>query len=342
MIYDTVSEDIKCILSEINNIFVKEKDILVTGGAGFIGSYLCDVLVELGANVTCLDNFSTGLTENIDHLLGKSNFHLIKENVSNFDSATKYDHILHFASRPSPEEYQLNPIKTLLTNSLGSYRMLELARKCDSEILFASSSEVYGDAKVVPTPETYWGNVNPVGARSCYDEGKRFGEALVMAYFKEHQLKTHIARIHNTYGPRLRADGLYGRAVSRFISQAISGLDLTIYGDGLQTRSFCYVTDTVRGILLLLASKNSRGRIFNIGNQEEVSILELANKIRKLTESRSGIRFCPAATDDPRRRCPDIRKASRELLWSPKIKLDGGLARTIEWFKSNSFTARQT
>ena len=339
MIDTIVSEDIKRIATELNDVFPEGKDILVTGGAGFIGSYLCDALVEVGANVTCLDDFSTGLTANIDHLLGKSNFRLVKEDVSNLDGAEKYDFVLHFASRASPEEYQLNPVKTLRANSLGSYRMLELARKCDSKILFASSSEVYGDSPVVPTPETYWGNVNPVGVRSCYDEGKRFSEALSMAYHREHGLATTILRIHNTYGPRIRADGAYGRALPRFVAQALRNDDLTVHGDGSQTRSFCYITDMALGILSALVCKNLVGEVINLGNPTEISIIDLAKTVIRLTGSTSKIAFRPLPEDDPRRRCPKIEKAQEILGWTPKVALEDGVKRTVDWFsaRQNNF-----
>ena len=333
MIDNIVSEDIKRIVNEMNDVFPEGKDILVTGGAGFIGSHLCDVLVEPGANVTCLDDFSTGLTANIDHLLGKSNFRLVKEDVSNFDGTEKYDYVLHFASRASPEEYQLNPIKTLLANSLGSYRMLELARTCDATILFGSSSEVYGDAKVIPTPETSWGNVNPIGLRSCYDEGKRFGEALFMAYHRQYGLDVRVVRIHNTYGPRLRADGYYARALSRFVFQALKGEDITVYGDGMQTRSFCYITDTLRGLLQAVVVEEAEGETINIGSPVETTILDLAQRIRELIGSKSRITFHQFPEDDPKRRCPDITKAKRILNWAPKISLGEGLDRTIRWFR---------
>jgi len=333
VIDDIVSEDVKRIVNELNDVFPEGKDVLVTGGAGFIGSYLCDVLVEPGANVTCLDDFSTGLTANIDHLLGKSNFRLVKEDVSNFDGTEKYDYVLHFASRASPEEYQLHPIKTLLANSLGSYKMLELARKCDATILFASSSEVYGDAKVVPTPETFWGNVNPIGLRSCYDEGKRFGEALFMAYYRRYGLDVRVVRIHNTYGPRLRADGYYARALSRFIFQALKGEDITVYGDGMQTRSFCYITDTLRGLLQVVVVEEAKGETINIGSPVETTILDLAQGIRELIGSKSRITFHQFPEDDPKRRCPDITKAKRILNWAPKVSFGEGLDRTIRWFR---------
>lgn len=335
MIDKIISEDVKRIVTKTNHAFPKGKDVLVTGGAGFIGSYLCDSLVEMGTNVTCLDDFSTGLTDNIAHLLGKSNFRLAKEDVSRFDGTEKYDYILHFASRASPEEYQLNPVKTLLANSLGTHRLLEFARKCDSKILFASSSEVYGDSTVVPTPETYWGNVNPVGVRSCYDEGKRFSEALFMAYHRKYGLATTILRIHNTYGPRIRSDGAYGRAIPRFMAQALRNDDLTVYGDGSQSRSFCYITDTILGVLLALVHKDSVGEVVNLGNPNEISIIDLAKEIIAITGSKSKIVFCQLPEDDPRRRCPKIEKAKKILGWMPKVTLDEGLERTVNWLREN-------
>lgn len=333
MIDKIVLEDVQRIANDARIGAFRDKRVLVTGGAGFIGSYLCDVLVEVGASVTCLDNFSTGLVENIDHLEGRKNFKLLKKDTSTFEGEERYDYILHFASRASPEDYQIHPIETLLTNSNGSHRMLELARKHDSRILFASSSEVYGRANVIPTPEIHWGNVNPVGIRSCYDEGKRFGEALFMAYYREYGLDTRIVRIHNTYGSRLRADGNYARALSRFVVQALKNEDITVYGDGSQTRSFCYVADTVRGILLMLLSEKLKGEVINIGSPQEITVLELAKKIREIIRSKSKITFHPFLEDDPERRCPDISKAKRILDWTPTISLDEGLIRTIEWFR---------
>ena len=335
MIDNTVSEDIQQILSRIKSAAFQDSSILVTGGGGFIGSYLCDTLVRTEANVTCLDNFSTGVAENVDHLLKKRNFRMVRKDVSNFESDESYDFVLHFASRASPEEYQLNPVKTLLANSHGSYRVLELARKHDSRILFASSSEVYGDAEVIPTPESYWGNVNPIGVRSCYDEGKRFGEALFMAYNRQYRLDTRIVRIHNTYGPRLRADGAYARALSRFVLQALKGEDLTVYGDGTQTRSFSYITDTTTGILLMASSQKCSGEVCNIGNVEEVKIIDLANKIRQIVGSKSKVTFGPLPSDDPKRRHPDIIKAKKFLAWQPETSLEEGLERTIHWFRSS-------
>lgn len=332
MIDDIVLEDVQWVINDLKPGVFRDKHVLVTGGAGFIGSYLCDVLVELGARVACLDNFSTGLIKNIDHLIERGNFKLIKDDVSNFESEERYDYILHLASRASPEEYQLHPIETLLANSYGSHRMLELARKHDSRILFASSSEVYGDAEVIPTPETYWGNVNPVGVRSCYDEGKRFGEAFFMAYYREYRLDTRIVRIHNTYGPRLRADGDYARALSRFILQALTGENLTVYGDGSQTRSFCYIRDTVLGILLALGNESAKGEVVNIGYPREVSILHLAKMVRDAVGCNSQITFHSLPEDDPKRRLPDVEKAKKVLGWEPKTGLEEGLKRTVSWY----------
>jgi len=333
MIDEIVSEDLQWIINDFKIGVFEDKNVLVTGGAGFIGSYLCDVLVKLDASVTCLDDFSTGLIENIDHLFKRRNFKLIKQDVAELRGEEEYDYILHFASRASPEDYQLHPAETLLANSIGSYRMLELARKHKSRILFASSSEVYGNTKVIPTPETYWGNVNPVGPRSCYDEGKRFAEALFMAYYREYGVDVRIVRIHNTYGPRLRADGNYARALSRFIMQALNGANITVYGDGTQTRSFCYITDTILGILLALSNNRSKGQVFNIGSSDERTILQLAGIVKQIVGSRSQIVFESLPPDDPERRCPDISKAAQVLEWSPQVALEKGLPRTIDWFR---------
>lgn len=335
MIDSIVQDDVEKVRSVLRKGDFENKLVLITGGAGFVGSWICDVLVDFNAEVTCLDDFSTGKRENIDHLLGKSHFKFVEDDVCNFQSKVKFDYVLHLASRASPEEYQQHPIKTLKANSLGSYNVLELARKNDARILFASTSEVYGDAQIIPTPETYWGNVNPIGVRSCYDEGKRFGEALFMAYHRQYGLDVRIARIFNSYGPRLRSEGAYGRAVSRFITQALTGQHLTVYGDGTQTRSFCYITDTVAGVLFLLTNEKARGEVVNVGNSEEVAILELAQRIKRLTNSVSPIAFHSLPKDDPKRRCPDIDKAQMLLRWKPKISLDAGLWRTTIWFKSN-------
>jgi len=306
--------------------------VLVTGGAGFIGSWLCDVLIGFEAEVTAVDDFSTGRMRNIDHLTKNPNFKLVQCDACTFQSKEKFDFVLHLAGHASPEEYSTHPIETLQASSFGSANMAELARKDDAAVLFASTSEVYGDAEVVPTPESYWGKVNPIGPRSCYDEGKRFAEALFVAYCKQYGLKVRIPRIFNSYGPRLREDGLYGRAMSRFITQALADKPITVYGDGKQTRSFCYITDTVTGLMLLTASDKAKGEVVNVGSAQEVTILELAKKIKELTKCSSTLTFHPLPKDDPRRRCPDTSKMEKLLGWKPQIGLELGLKRTIEWF----------
>ena len=336
MINGIVLEDVEHVASGFERGTFEDKSMLMTGGAGFIGSYLCDTLVQLGANVTCLDNFSTGLIENVDHLLPKRKFRLVKEDVSNYEDDEKFDFVFHFASRASPEEYQLHPVETLLANSRGSYRMLELARKQGSVILFASSSEVYGDPEVVPTPEGYLGNVNHLGARSCYVEGKRFSESLFMAYHRKYGLDTRIVRIFNTFGPRLRGDSFYARVLSRFILQAFGRENLTVYGDGSQTRSFCYITDLTRGILLASNSEKTKGEVINLGSPSEISILDAAKEVMKTVGCELGISFHPLPEDDPKRRCPDIRKAKEILGWEPRVDLEKGLEKTVLWFREGA------
>jgi UDP-glucuronate decarboxylase len=328
-----ILEDLKRIRLDLRKKDFENKKVLVTGGAGFIGSWICDILRSFDAEVTCLDNLSTGKIGYINHLLNKPKFRFLHDDVCAFKNNEQYDLIFHLASHASPDEYQQKPVETLRTSSLGSENIAELARRLDATILFASTSEVYGNAEVMPTPESYWGNVNPVGPRSCYFEGKRFAEALFMAYYRLYGLDVKIARIFNSYGPRLREDGLYGRVVSRFIMQALKNQPITVYGDGKQTRSFCYVTDTVSGLMLLTACEKTCGKVVNIGNFEEITILELAQRIKKLTNSKSPLTFYPLPEDDPRRRCPDISKAERLLGWKPKISLEEGLRRTVMWFQ---------
>jgi UDP-glucuronate decarboxylase len=335
MIDKIVKEDVQQIAEWVNQQFCDDEKVLITGGAGFLGSYLCDTFVHLGANVTCLDNLSTGVLENVDHLLKSGNFRLTNRDVSDFEGGEKFDCILHFASRASPEDYQLYPVETLRANSEGSFRMLELARKHDSKIMFASSSEIYGDPEVIPTSENYWGNVNHLGPRSCYVEGKRFSESLFVAYHRKYGLNVRIIRIFNTFGPRLRGDSFYGRVLSRFILQAQRGEDLTIYGDGSQTRSFCYITDLVHAIFLTLNSLKAKGQVLNLGSSNEISIMDAANKVLKVVGSKSGISFFPLPEDDPKRRCPDTRKAKEILGWTPKVSLEDGLERTVLWFRKN-------
>ncbi len=336
MINKIVLDDLQFLQTEASKNNFDGKKILVTGAAGFLGSWITDYLILANAQVTALDNFSTGLNENINHLQNKPNYKLINKDITTINQSDleKYDTIFHLASRPSPDDYQQNPVETLLTCSKGTEIMLEAARKFDSKIITTSTSEVYGDPKIVPTPETYWGNVNPTGVRSCYDEGKRYSEALTAAYQRQYKIKSVTLRIHNTYGPRLRAKGTYGRAVSRFINQALQNKDITIYGDGTQTRSFTYVTDTVAAILKSATTKQAINQTINIGNTKETTIIQLAETIKNLTKSKSKITYSPLPPDDPKRRSPNITKAKKILNWTPKTDLETGLQKTINWFKT--------
>jgi UDP-glucuronate decarboxylase len=334
MASDIILEDIDEIKSFLIEDAFTGKSALVTGGAGFIGSWLCDVLIGLGAEVTSVDDFSTGRMQNIDQLTKNPSFKFVRRDVCAFRPRGRFDLIFHMAGHASPEEYQVHPIETLQASSFGSANVAELARKNDATVLFASTSEVYGDAEVVPTPESYWGKVNPVGPRSCYDEGKRFAEALFLAYYKQYGLDVRIPRIFNSYGPRLREDGLYGRAMSRFITQALANKPITIYGDGKQTRSFCYIIDTITGLMMLTASDKVRGEVVNVGNSREVTILELAETIKELTKCKSQLTFHPLPKDDPKRRCPDTSKLQKLTGWRPRMELEKGLGRTIAWFSS--------
>ena len=329
-----ISQDIDTLERAVKGDSFEGKKVLVTGGAGFIGSWLCDVLLAFSANVTAIDDLSTGRMKNIDHLSKNSSFDFIKTDVCTFESTEKFDFIFHMAGHASPDEYQTHPIETLQTSALGTFAMAELARKNDATLLFASTSEVYGDAEVIPTLETYWGKVNPIGPRSCYDEGKRFAEALLMAYGKQHGLDVRIPRIFNSYGPRLREDGLYGRAMSRFIQQAITNQPITVYGEGKQTRSFCYITDTITGLILLTTNSKAKGEVVNVGNDREITILEIALKIKEKIKSRSTIEFHPLPKDDPKRRCPDINKLNKLVGWIPKVGVEEGLNRTSLWFSN--------
>jgi len=313
------------------------QDVVVTGGAGFIGSWLCDFLTMQGARVTCLDDTSTGLVRNVSHLMQRTQFKFVNCDVTRtLPKIDKCNFIFHLASHPSPEEYQEHPVETIVGNSQGTLNMLQVAKKNHAALLLASSSEVYGDAQVVPTPETYWGNVNPIGPRSCYDEGKRFSEALCMAYHRAYGLDVRLVRIFNTYGPRLRADGLYARALSRFIKQALSESDLTVYGKGDQTRSFCYITDTARALLLASTKDEMNAQVLNVGNPEEIPILSLANAVIKAVGSHSKITYRKRPIDDPQRRCPDISRARALLSWAPHVSLEQGLSNTVKWFRANS------
>lgn len=305
------------------------KRILVTGGAGFLGSHLCDSLLEKGADVVCVDNFFSGFKDNIRHLFSHPYFELIRHDIIH-PLFLEVDQIYHLACPASPIHYQLNAIKTVKTNVMGTINMLGLAKRIKSRILLASSSEVYGDATVHPQPESYWGNVNPIGLRACYDEGKRVAETLTMDYHRQNKVDIKIARIFNTYGPRMAVND--GRAISNFVIQALRGEDLTVYGDGSQTRSFCYVSDLIQALLALIGTEDLTGPV-NLGNPEEHSILEVAEKIIKLSKSASKIVHRPLPADDPLRRRPDISLAKKKLSWTPHVKLDEGLERTIAYFK---------
>ena len=327
-----ISEDLEKIKNTVKRDVFAGKKVLVTGGAGFIGSWLCDALLGFDAEVTAVDDLSTGRTKNIEHLTKNSSFKFIKSDVCALESKEKFNFIFHMAGHASPDEYQAHPIETLQTSALGSFAMAELARKSDATLLFASTSEVYGDTEIIPTPETYWGKVNPIGPRSCYDEGKRFAEALLMAYSKQYGLDVRVPRIFNSYGPRLREDGLYGRALSRFIFQALTDQPITVYGTGKQTRSFCYISDTVTGLILLMANLKAKGEVVNIGNTKEITIIELAQKVKEITKSKSNIEFHPLPKDDPKRRCPDTSKLEQLVEWKPKVNFEKGLKRTVSWF----------
>jgi UDP-glucuronate decarboxylase len=332
MIDGIISEDLNRIEMDFPDHF-DGRYVLITGGAGFIGSWLCDAFLRKEMTVTVVDDLSTGDIANIDHLVKKSNFRFQRTKAEDLGSGEEvYDYVLHFASRPAPDDYQRHPVETALPNSLGSYRILEMARRCDAAVLFASSSEVYGQAEVIPTPEDYCGKVNALGPRGCYDESKRFGETLFMSYHQEYGLNIKIARIFNTYGPRLRSDGSYARVISRFIAQSLAGEPVTVYGDGSQTRSFCYVTDTIGALLKMLTLKDASTPI-NVGNPMETDIFHLAEEIIRLTGAKSSIVFRALPPDDPKRRCPDIVNARSLLGWEPRVSLQQGLRRTIDWYK---------
>jgi len=305
------------------------KRILVTGGAGFIGSHLSERLLDEGHEVICVDNFFTGAKENIKHLLGNPYFEIIRHDIC-FPLYTEVDEIYNLACPASPIHYQFDPVQTTKVNVSGSINILGLAKRLKIRVLQASTSEVYGDPSVHPQPETYWGNVNTIGQRGCYDEGKRCAETLFFDYHRQHGIDIKLVRIFNTYGPRMHPND--GRVVSNFIIQALEGEDITIYGDGSQTRSFCYVDDTVDGIIRMMNTPRGITGPVNLGNPNEISILDLARLIIDLTGSESRIVFKPLPQDDPRRRCPDITLAREKLGWKPKIDLMTGLKKTVEYF----------
>ncbi len=304
--------------------------VLVTGGAGFLGSHLCEKLLKEHYDVICVDNFYTGSKVNIEHLLKDPYFELIRHDIT-FPLYVEVDEIYNLACPASPIHYQNDPVQTTKVNVHGSINMLGLAKRTKAKILQASTSEVYGDPEVHPQPESYRGNVNPLGPRACYDEGKRCAETLFFDYHRQHGVKIKVARIFNTYGPRMHPND--GRVVSNFILQALRGEPLTIYGDGSQTRSFCYVDDLIDGLYRLMKTPDSFTGPVNLGNPEEVSILELAELILELTGSKSEIKFLPLPTDDPKQRCPDITLAKKVLEWEPKVQLREGLKKTIDYFE---------
>ena len=308
---------------------MKELRILVTGGAGFLGSHLCDRLVETGAEVLCLDNFFTGSKANIRHLLDRKNFEVVRHDLVE-PIFLEVDQIYNLASPASPVHYQYNPVKTVKTNVMGTINMLGLAKRVKARILQASTSEVYGDPQQHPQEETYWGHVNPIGPRSCYDEGKRVAETLMMDYHRQNQVDIKIARIFNTYGPRMAVSD--GRVVSNFIVQAIENKPITIYGDGSQTRSFCYVSDMVEGLVRMMNCDGFTGPV-NLGNPRELSIRELAELVLEITHPKSEIVHKPLPQDDPLQRCPDITLAKERLKWEPAVMLREGLEETIEYFR---------
>ncbi len=306
------------------------KKILVTGGAGFIGSHLCEKLLELGHEVICADNFFTGSKKNILHLMDNPYFEVIRHDIIK-SLLVEVDEIYNLACPASPVHYQYNAIKTVKTNVLGTINMLGLAKRLKAKFLQASTSEVYGDPKVHPQDESYWGNVNSIGIRSCYDEGKRVAETLTMDYHRQNGVQIKIIRIFNTYGPRMAAND--GRVVSNFIVQALKNEDITVYGDGFQTRSFCYVSDLVDGAIRMMNSENEFTGPVNLGNTVETPIIEFAEKIIKMTGSRSRITYKPLPQDDPIQRKPDISLAEHKLGWKPTVELEHGLMKTIEYFE---------
>ena len=303
---------------------------VITGGAGFLGSHLCDSLIERGWDVLSIDNLVTGNDGNVEHLRKHPRFRMMRHDVSQYiDVPGPVDYVLHFASPASPVDYLKLPIQTLKVGALGTHNTLGLALTKKAKYLLASTSECYGDPQVSPQPETYWGHVNPIGPRGVYDEAKRFAEAMVMAYHRYHGVDTHIVRIFNTYGPRMRLND--GRALPNFVHQALTGQPITVYGDGRQTRSFCYVSDLIEGIYRLMNSNEHEP--VNIGNPQEITILEFAERIRSLLESDVPIVFKPLPQDDPKQRCPDISKAKRLLDWQPKVNLEEGLRLTLKFFQ---------
>lgn len=314
----------------MSNRYSLKKRVLVTGGAGFLGSHLCERLLAEGCDVLCVDNFFTGTRENIINLLSNPHFELLRHDISH-PLNVEVDEIYNLACPASPIHYQFDPVQTTKTSVMGAINVLGLAKRTKARVLQASTSEVYGDPTVHPQPESYWGNVNPIGPRSCYDEGKRCAETLFFDYWRQHDMPIKVVRIFNTYGPRMHPND--GRVVSNFIVQALQGEDLTIYGDGSQTRSFCYVDDLIEGFVRMMASSADFVGPVNMGNPGEFTMIELAEAVLRLTGSKSKLRYLPLPKDDPKQRRPDISLAKEKLDWAPNIKLEDGLLKTIAYFR---------
>lgn len=327
--------EVEEIKDDLKDASFQDQTVLVTGGAGFLGSWICDLLLLQGASVLCLDNLSSGLRSNISSHLDDDNFSFIEQDIClPLSLDRKVDLVIHMASRASPFEFERYPIEILKANTLGLMASLNIAKEHGSKLLYTSTSEIYGNPHVVPTPESYYGNVNPIGPRGCYDESKRCGEAFVVAYRKQFGLDARIARIFNTYGPRIRFDGIYARALPRFINQAMNAQPITIFGDGMQTRSFTYVTDQIAGLIRLAALDEARDAVVNLGSDIETTIKEMAHLVLKATGSQSEVTYHPLPDDDPLRRRPDITKARELLSWRPKRGLAEGLDRTLAWYRS--------
>jgi len=326
-----MSDDVMEIVSHIDKKYYEGKTILVTGGAGFIGSWMCEALLALDSHVICIDNFSSGQTSNIAHLHSNPNFKLVEWDVSEpFDVDEPVDYVFHLASRAGPFEFSHFPIEIIRSNTIGTMHALEIAHKYHAKFLFTSTSETYGNPTVFPTPETYRGNVNAIGPRGCYDEAKRCGEALCMAYLHQKNVDVRIARIFNTYGPRIRADGIYGRVIPRFLNQMLNDRPVTIFGNGSQTRCFCYVIDTVIGLLRFAAYEGCTGEVINVGGTNEMTIMELAKCLYTITGKTPNIEYHQMPKDDPTRRLGDMTKAEALLSWTPQVSLEDGILHIIQ------------
>jgi len=332
----TLSQDLENICTNVDNTYFDNKTVVVTGGAGFIGSWMCDALIKMGANVICLDNFSSGKIENITHHLSNNHFSLIENSVETSDNLfpEKIDVLFHLASRAGPLEFAQHPIEIIKSNTIGTINMLEIAKANNARFIYTSTSEIYGNPTIFPTPETYFGNTNPCGPRSCYDESKRCGETIVLAYHNQYNVDVRIARIFNTYGPRIRDDGIYGRVIPRFINQALSGEPITIFGTGAQTRCFNYITDTVISLLRLASSNNIDGTIVNIGNTNEITIKYLAKIICSICGRNENYSYYSLMEDDPTRRIPDTSKMKKIINWISHIPIEEGIQKMLDYQKN--------